>query len=145
MKTWITVLCAVAVALVVLAGAEKKDAPKVVTEAPKVVVDEDQLERRDGLWYFEGKPFTGVAVWKHENGKKEKEITIKDGKPDGLWTWWHENGQKKAEANYKDGKPADGLYTLWHENGQKKYEATFKDGKQISTKKWDQDGKLTEE
>ena len=51
------------------------------------------------------------AVKGKQNGKKEKEITIKDGKPDGLWTWWHENGQKKAEANYKDGKPADGLYT----------------------------------
>ena len=132
MKIWITVLCAVTLLLggcaktevpkvvveapdVVEAPKPAVEAPKVVTEAPKVVVDEDQLERRDGLWYFEGKPFTGVAVWKHENGKKEKEITIKDGKPDGLWTWWHENGQKK-------------------------YEATWKDGKSISTKYWDRDG-----
>ena len=78
MKHLIPILCVAAV--VVLAGAEKKDAPKVVTEAPKVVVDEDQLERRDGLWYFEEKPFTGVVAEKYPNGQKKLEGTFKDGK-----------------------------------------------------------------
>ncbi|MBT5378878.1 MAG: hypothetical protein HOL08_07480 [Opitutae bacterium] len=53
MKTWITVLCAVAL----LGGCAKK-------------VGFDDLEKRDGLRYFEEKPFTGVAVRKYKNGQK---------------------------------------------------------------------------
>jgi antitoxin component YwqK of YwqJK toxin-antitoxin module len=105
-KTWITVLCAVAL----LAGAEKKD-------APKVVVDFDQLEFRDRLQYFEGKPFTGVAVEKHDNGQKQYEGTWKDGKLHGLSTNWYKDGQKGAEATHKDGNPVTGI--VWKPNGEK--------------------------
>ena len=70
----------------------------------KVVIDGDQIEGRAGTAYFEEKPFTGVAVWKYENGQKRQEQNWKDGKLDGLATRWHENGQKKGEGNWKDGK-----------------------------------------
>ena len=132
-------------------------------EVAKVVVDYEKLERRDGLWYFEEKPFTGVAVMKYPNGQKRGEITWKDGKQDGLYTAWHENGQKMGEVTYKDGKlhglgtgwyengqkrgegtfkdgKPHGLGTKWYENGQKKEERTHKDGKLISEKRWDEDG-----
>ena len=126
MKTWITVLCAAAL----LAGCAKKDheveAPDVV-DVPKEV-DGDKIQGRDGVVYFEEAPFTGVAVWKHENGQKSEEAAFKDGKMDGLATGWHENGQKSAEVTHKDGKP-NGLWTAWYDNGQKKGEATVKDGK----------------
>jgi len=65
----------------------------------------------------------------YENGQKKSEETLKDGKPDGLWTEWYENGQKKFEGTYKDGKP-DGLVTWWNENGQKERERNYKDGKE---------------
>ena len=207
MKIWITVLCAVAL-LVGCAG--KKDAgvdtpdvvdapkpaieaPPAAVEAPKVVVDGDQLELRDGLFYFKGEPFTGVAVKKYDNGQKEWEATLKDGKKHGLWTEWYENGQKVFEATFKDGelisynewdedgkplwqdqggeapdlvdapnfvvdpeqlerrrdglryfegKPFTGVAVEKWPNGQKSYEGTWKDGEEISTKSWDEDGKL---
>ena len=66
-------------------------------------VDAWQLEERDDLFYFEDAPFTGVAVWKHENGQKKGEGTLKDGKRHGLQTYWHKNGQKANEFTYKDG------------------------------------------
>jgi antitoxin component YwqK of YwqJK toxin-antitoxin module len=114
--------------------------PVTKAEAPKVVVDSDQLERRDGLRYFKGKPFTGVAVYKYENGKKKREATFKDGDYDGLYTVWYENGQKELEKTYKDGLE-DGLWTWYYENGQKKEESTYKDGMPISRRKyWDKDG-----
>ena len=103
MKTLITVLCVVAL----LVGCAKP-----------VVVDWDQLEQRDGLQYFEGKPFTGRAVEKFKKGQKSGEATFKDGKAHGPWTMWYENGQKKEEATWKDGK--------W-----------------ISLKEWGRDGNLT--
>ena len=113
MKYLIPVLCAVAL----LGGCAKQsevDAPDVV-DAPKIVVDWEQIEERDDLGYFEGKPFTGVAVWKYPNG------------------------QKFSEGTYKDGKQ-HGLYTAWYLNGQKKYEFTLKAGELISSKNWDKDG-----
>ena len=114
--------------------------PVTKAEAPKVVVDSDQLERRDGLRYFKGKPFTEVAVYKYENGKKKREATFKDGDYDGLYTVWYENGQKELEKTYKDGLE-DGLWTWYYENGQKKEESTYKDGMPISRRKyWDKDG-----
>ena len=54
--------------------------PAKTSEVAKVVVDLDQLEERDGLMYFEAKPFTGIVVKKYPNGKKEGEAAFKDGK-----------------------------------------------------------------
>ena len=79
-------------------------------------VDPSKLVLRDGLMY-EGDsetPFTGVAVDKHENGRKKSEATYKDGKIVGLATAWHANGQKSREATFKDGKE-EGLWTEWDE------------------------------
>ena len=121
-KYLIPVLCAVAL----FAGCAKE-------------VGFDDLERRDYLTYFEGKPFTGVAVRKYKDGQKWFEDTYKDGKKDGLLTEWYENGQKRFEFNHKDGK-MHGLVTWWHENGQKKYEATWKDGEGIAGKRGDEGG-----
>jgi antitoxin component YwqK of YwqJK toxin-antitoxin module len=110
-------------------------------DAPKWV------KKRDGLTY-EGDsetPFTGVAVYKHENGQKRGEGTFKDGKPEGLATTWYENGQKRSEVTWKDGK-VEGLVTHWHGNGQKAAEATFKDGKQEGpTTDWHENGQKAAE
>ena len=108
---------AVLLALVLGVGCvtNKPVATKPTVEAPKIVVAYEKLKGRDDLWYFEGKPFTGVAVEKYPNGQKEYEGTFKDGKLHGLGTEWYENGQKSAEF-------------------------TLKDGKLISEKRWDEDG-----
>tara|TARA_B100000676_G_scaffold257484_1_gene265326 strand:+ start:176 stop:526 length:351 start_codon:yes stop_codon:yes gene_type:complete len=91
------------------------DTSPAAVEAPKVLVGHGQLEERDGLRYLKGKPFTGVVVWKSDNG------------------------QKKWERTYKEGK-WDGPQTSWYDSGQKKWEGTFKDGEKISDKRWDEDG-----
>ena len=66
----------------------------------------------------------------HENGQKESEYTLKDDKPDGLWTYWHENGQKSLEETYKDGS-LEGA-SEWYESGQKKSESTFEGENELS-------------
>ena len=51
----------------------------------------------------------------YPNGMKWREVTLKDGKEDGLWTkWYYRNGQKE--------------------------EGTYKDGELVSSKCWDRDG-----
>ena len=63
----------------------------------------------------------------YPNGMKWWEVTLKDGKEDGLWTQWNENGQKSEERNYKDGE-LDRSLTKWYKNVEKKSERTYKNG-----------------
>lgn len=116
---------------------QKSTAQKLVTkvEVPKIVVDVDELKWRNGLAYFKGKLFTGVAVGKYPNGQKNSEATFKEGEQHGLETTWYSNGQKEYEAIFEDGKK-DGLKTVWRKNGQKKEETPFKDGKEHGLETW---------
>ena len=120
---------------------QKSTAQKLVTkvEVPKIVVDVDELKLRNGLAYFEGKPFTGVAVGKYPNGQKNSEATFKEGEQHGLETTWYSNGQKEYEAIFEDGKK-DGLKTVWRKNGQKKEESTYKDGNLVTATVWKPNG-----
>ena len=104
-------------------------------------IDGSTLVRKDGLYYASdaNEPYSGKVVFYHDDGKKKKEGTFKDGKEDGLYTEWYENGQKDYEGTYKDGE-LNGEWTYWHENGQKSDEITYKDGKEIDYKAWDSDG-----
>ena len=54
----------------------------------------------------------------YPNGMKWWEVTLKDGKEDGLWTQWNENGQKSEERNYKDGERL--WQRLWNKDGSVK-------------------------
>ncbi len=59
----------------------------------------------------------GLKTSWYENGQKNYETPLKDGKEDGLETWWLPKGRKSREASYKDGK-FDGLWTWWDKNGK---------------------------
>ena len=117
-------------------------------------IDVDKLVERGGLLYEvnSDKPFSGEGVSYYSNGQKKSEVTFKDGELDGKWTLWYENGQKSQEEIYEDGKEIERL--TWYENGQKEYEGTYiwmssqySGLKRFteSSKRWDQDGKITME
>ena len=119
----------------------KPEEPVAETKPKLEGVNQDELERREGIMYLKGSdtPYTGKRFTLYEFGKKKKEVNFKDGKKDGLQMWWHENGKKAIEVNYKDGK-RHGLDIGWHENGQKMRESNWKDGKRISRKYWNSKG-----
>ena len=103
------------------------------------------LENRNGLKYEINSltPFTGKYITYFNNGQKQTEINVAEGKENGLVTWWYENGQKELEENYKFGKKT-GLRTEWHENGRKQSEQNFKyDMRDGLTITWDIDGNIT--
>ena len=106
-------------------------------------IDGSTLVRKDGLYYASdaNEPYSGVAVWYHENGQKSDERTYKDGEFDGISTLWYENGQKEYEGTWKDGKE-DGLETWWYKNGQKWEKSTYKDGERIESTSWDKYGNM---
>ena len=75
----------------------------------------------------------------YHNGMKWREVTLKDGELDGLFTKWYKSGEKKSEGTFKDGKE-DGLWTKWYYRNGQKEEGTYKDGELVSSKCWDRDG-----
>jgi antitoxin component YwqK of YwqJK toxin-antitoxin module len=101
---------------------EAKPEEPVAETKPKLEgVNQNELERREGIMYLKGSdtPYTGKVFNLYTNGQKEEEGNYKDGKEDGLWTEWHKNGQKKTEGNYKNGKPVflKGSSKWWDKNG----------------------------
>jgi|ETNmetMinimDraft_33_1059910.scaffolds.fasta_scaffold48395_2 antitoxin component YwqK of YwqJK toxin-antitoxin module len=83
-------------------------------------IDGWSLKRNEDLIYAPGsdKPYSGEAVWYHDNGQKRGDGTYKDGLRDGKWTTWYKNGQKKKEETYKDGKLIE--QTNWDEDGNER-------------------------
>ena len=93
-------------------------------------------------WQENGNPKWDVGLMEGKVGVEGMPNKIKQKLMEyghGPATHWHDNGQKQGEGNLKDGKP-EGLFTLWHENGQKQVEGNYKDGKLISAVSWKPNG-----
>ena len=90
----------------------------------------EDLMTKDGLYYknyyiiFIGVPFSGKVTGKEQ-------VSIKNGKKDGLWVYYHDNGKLWKSGTFKDGKE-DGPFVFYHENGQLWKKGTYKDGVKIS-------------
>jgi len=97
-------------------------------------IDEEEIQRRNGIVYKKNdkKPFTGKVVFYHEDGQKEIEAYLKEGKFHGKSVSYYENGKKKTEANYKNGEMY-GRFLLWDKKG-KGSSGYWKDGKAMSEK-----------
>ena len=102
----------------------------------------DNGKKQRELTYKDGEEI-GSTRWEYySNGQKATERTFKDGKLEGRAAWWYKNGQKWYERTYKDGE-LNGEYSEWYANGQKEAEGTLKDGKLIEETNWDEDGNVT--
>ncbi len=99
-------------------------------------VSQDSLELRtlEGSYYYEGKPFTGVAISNYAAGSIASRITYVNGKKHGRYERWFENGIRSFESNYVDGKKHGKTYSWWR-NGNRRSENNFKvgvpDGEQL--------------
>jgi len=123
-------------------------------------IDVDMLIERDGVFYTKdtGEPYSGPIFYLHPNDDfflLSDEVTLKDGKPHGLYKEYHKNGQLKEEVTYNNGEiigPGKQYNTngqlekevtffksgkiyghykeyMYHDNGQLSQEETYKDGK----------------
>jgi len=110
----------------------KTEEPVVETKPKPEGVNAEELEERESIRYFTDSetPYTGKVYGLYENGQKQFEGKMKDGKKDGLWIGWYEKGKKQFEVNWKDDK-LDGPALQWYENGQKQIEANNMDGNVI--------------
>ena len=100
MKTWITVLCAVAL----LAGCAKKKDGLYTTWY-------ENGQKKDETTYKDGNLVT-ATVWK-PNGEKCPDTNVVNG--NGIVCYYHENGQKADRWTYKNGKTIS--RKEWDEDG----------------------------
>jgi len=85
------------IAMLIAFGGYSKEAPL------------NQLVERNGLNYEINSqtPFTGSAVFYHDNGQLYYKSNWKDGNQDGLWETYYRNGQLQFKTNYKNGEEID--------------------------------------
>ena len=75
----------------------------------------------EGIFVLNGKPFTGTAIDRDVEGRKESEVLFVDGHEDGVARSWHANGQLRSEIPYRLGV-AHGSCRKWYEDGALKSE-----------------------
>ena len=104
-----------------------------------VAIKKDGRKLRE-LYVKNGK-LHGLAIIYYDNGQRKKEGTYKAGKKDGQWAFWYDNGQKEREGAYKEGKE-DGQWRFWYKSGQREKEGAYEDGKQEGIwNYWTRDGR----
>lgn len=97
-------------------------------------------EQMDPVAYFEGEPYTGLAVTYAGGGVKFIEQEYKAGRIEGLWRVYFTDGQLQKEGTKIDGLE-HGRYREWYQNGQLKYEYHYDMGKKTGTwLSWYEDG-----
>lgn len=98
-----------------------------------------------GLFYYEGKLFTGIGITMWNEKQLKSEITFKNGKIDGVVRSFHENGKLQSQRFWKEGK-GHGEFKVYSETGQLLEEGAFKNGQMDSVwKKYFESGKLKAE
>jgi len=127
------------------------------------------ISLKEGLYYEQGKLYTGTYSELTAAGIKKSTITIANGKIKGAVTYYYDNGnvmetgsfvdnektgqwlrydesgKKTAEAYYVSGKK-DGTWMIWDMNGIKRTEMHYAKGEKIGKwMQWDESGNLTSE
>lgn len=74
----------------------------------------------------------GRYIFYYSNGKKEKVLSYKEGKPDGVWSCWYEDGGLKSEGVYSNGRE-NGKFKVWHYNRQLMRVETLSNGRRTGT------------
>ncbi|MHC4637035.1 MAG: SUMF1/EgtB/PvdO family nonheme iron enzyme [Planctomycetota bacterium] len=94
----------------------------------------------DGCYLLDGK-----ETWHYENGKKQYEVTYKNGRKVGIETYWTPDGIKRWMWNH-DESTGISIWTQNFSNGRKKCQSSWRGGKceGIATR-WDMTGKIVSE
>lgn len=118
-----------------------------VARWPEEVVLRPELELREGQLYRPGgsEPFFGLLVENWRPNQRRVEVTIRDGRADGLSRFWYENGQMEVKEHFVRGV-SNGQRTRWYADGGKKSEVLIKEGQLVGVfREWHANGQLARE
>ena len=97
----------------------------------------------EGIFLFDSRPFTGVAIDRNESGMVISEVPFVDGFEHGLSRAWHPNGRLALERPYIHGE-SHGLAHEWFEDGSLKSETAFEYGVMMKRELRDRTGAVIE-
>jgi antitoxin component YwqK of YwqJK toxin-antitoxin module len=79
-------------------------------------VDYKEIGKKEGVFQWQGKPFTGTAYTNHPDGTRAQEMPMRDGQFHGVVREWYEGGAPKVETNFVDGR-RHGSNRYWYPDG----------------------------
>jgi antitoxin component YwqK of YwqJK toxin-antitoxin module len=84
-----------------------------------------KLQEKNGVYYYEGKPFTGLSLERDDSTKRKKiELNWKDGVLHGPKTTWFQNEKVRQIMHFHMGQ-RHGEFMTHHENGQLKEKGNY--------------------
>jgi MORN repeat variant len=99
---------------------------------------------RDGLYYHEGQPFTGVSYTVYPTGEVQSESEWRGGAEDGCHRDYTREGAIAEEGTYRSGF-RHGVWRSWHPNGKLASEEFCEFGCALTKKRWDSEANLIED
>ena len=94
------------------------------SEEIKQIPSSKQMERKNGIWYYNNEIYSGKFIDYYYSGKIEGEGILKNGKIEGLRKMYFQNGNISLERNYINSLP-DGLDKGYYENSVLKQKGLF--------------------
>jgi antitoxin component YwqK of YwqJK toxin-antitoxin module len=95
----------------------------------KKIPSTKQMERKDGVFYFNNQIYNGKFIDYYYSGKIQGEGFFKNGKVDGLRKMYFQNGNLSVERFYTNAIE-NGLEKEYYEDGTLKQKGMFLDGKE---------------
>jgi antitoxin component YwqK of YwqJK toxin-antitoxin module len=119
---------------------EKKLKPPIL----KLKLGEANLVMKDGLVFFQEKPFTGELFLLFPNSNDTAEISnYFEGRENGEWKKFYHPNKIKEIRYFKYGQKT-GIYEAWWENGNKQLQYFFVTGEYQGTcREWNEKGQLS--
>lgn len=106
----------------------------------EVDINDERLEKKQGVYYFSGEPFYGKIIEYFQNGDTAVTAEYDEGKKNGVTQKFWRNGQLKFEGHYKNGV-YHGVVSEWYEDGAPFSKFNYKEGKESGRQQaWKPDG-----
>ncbi|MBX9887653.1 MAG: hypothetical protein K2Y30_06935 [Flavobacteriaceae bacterium] len=104
---------------------EYRKRPEDIKQIPSA----KQMERKNGIWYFNNEIYNGKFIDYYYSGKIQGDGIMKNGKLEGMRKMYFHNGKLSVERNYKNAI-SDGLEKEFYEDGTLKQKGIFINGKE---------------
>lgn len=99
------------------------------SEEIKQIPSSKQMERKNGIWYYNNEIYSGKFIDYYYSGRIQGEGILKNGKLEGLRKMYYQNGKLSVERNYSN-SISDGLEKEYYEDGTLKQKGIFIKGKE---------------
>lgn len=134
--------------LVAISSCHKKNAEKNYA-IDTTVIPKDTLNMHNpkmsfvnGLYYLEGKKYSGILAQSYPNGNPKSYSSIWEGMLHGAYRSFYENGKPFEVRHYKNNLSTGRHYGYWAESGKMKFDFNYYEEKREGTqKKWYKSGK----